>query len=1054
MSGQSANDEERRRKQEMSMFAAYATGGGGDDTNGGGGDKGGAFDGSSLRFDKPPAVAAANKSKEPQRSANDNSFLAAARAGAAGTFQDSGSFAFQSPTATTSATTTASNDTHRSSSRVSVAERSNLSAALAALTKDDPSANSATTSKSSSAIKLPAVGGTAPTHFRSSGGGGTDANHNNSAAEEAAALEDKIPMFAEEVVMPRPLFFGAIVPPRVLQAAREMVQTAVQEQKALAGSNGGAAGAVLPDKPPRLHELPPAVRNIVGALRTYGFGLDELLSKPPPVDRRFSNHSSTSSSKRASFEEPEDWWRGSGHVTTYQPVWGSDVRAARVQKYLAHHAAVKKPSIVSRVSTAPPRMVGESSDEEEDDDDYGDDDDSFVAAPPVAAIPEHDIVFVDKGGGGGEKPPVVNANDQFSSWIRQDSDSLPGNASAESVSSMRSGDSLVGGAVEESAPAELSEQEKFSQWALGSTGDLNGTTIVAESPVFHTGNGSDTFQFSSPFNPSTFQRMRTSSNVDSDDGSIFDDEQKKQVGVNESLSKAVALLAEDDGPAQANVDPAAEQSQILLSQVPQDGKRKRPLTNYELTSGCVPLFGVDDSPLPQEADLGILETKEEVQRATEQKRSQEIIEKFVPRNVFGPIVCPNPATNPDDYHSWNSRTTSSSNPMNMGRVTSASSVASDPVGLRRQHFNTAGSDPMGVGMGRVNSNKSPQKPPKIPRQGRDVSGLPSNPPLQGSRQRFGWWSQSPKTPENEKQQSLAKDGIPEELEAENDAISSTQDLQFPPSHHSASAVQFVTPLEPNPEELREDNLPLSRMHAATSMVQSLPYLSDRPPSFRYLQIDTQAIAFPPIKTEIEPLFCSLALYNVETVSSGMSTTGAKNSAPIPDLQRCGRVTEALYFDHVVDPEVEGRCEGALWPYAKSNPTARDMSSDRQPRESERLRGTRCGVFPIPSNLNVSNLYAVLIVQKVVSENADLDPYLKPGKPISDLEKLKSNAAKNSARHGSFVVPFAFGVAPLLQVFGTDNPVTASSRAVQIPLFHFSDGERQIIDHIMVMLFPR
>lgn len=123
-------------------------------------------------------------------------------------------------------------------------------------------------------------------------------------------------------------------------------------------------------------------------------------------------------------------------------------------------------------------------------------------------------------------------------------------------------------------------------------------------------------------------------------------------------------------------------------------------------------------------------------------------------------------------------------------------------------------------------------------------------------------------------------------------------------------------------------------------------------------------------------------------------------------------------------------------------------------ETERLQGTRCGVFPIPSNLNVANLYAVLIVHKVVSDEADLDPYLKPGKPINDLERLRNSAAKNSSRRGDFVLPFAFGVAPLLQVFGTDNPTVASSRAVQIPLFHFSEGERQIIDHIMVMLFPR
>ena len=49
------------------------------------------------------------------------------------------------------------------------------------------------------------------------------------------------------------------------------------------------------------------------------------------------------------------------------------------------------------------------------------------------------------------------------------------------------------------------------------------------------------------------------------------------------------------------------------------------------------------------------------------------------------------------------------------------------------------------------------------------------------------------------------------------------------------------------------------------MVQTLPLLSDRPPSHRYLQIDTQAVAFPPVEEEVEPYFCSVAIYNVETV---------------------------------------------------------------------------------------------------------------------------------------------------------------------------------------------
>jgi hypothetical protein len=109
-------------------------------------------------------------------------------------------------------------------------------------------------------------------------------------------------------------------------------------------------------------------------------------------------------------------------------------------------------------------------------------------------------------------------------------------------------------------------------------------------------------------------------------------------------------------------------------------------------------------------------------------------------------------------------------------------------------------------------------------------------------------------------------------------------------------------------------------------------------------------------------------------------------------------------------------------------------------------------------MNVTNLYAVLVVRKVISEEADLNPYVKSstgGKTTTaDLEKLRLKAEKNSSQHGCFLMPFAFGVAPLLQVFGTDNPTVPSSRAVQIPLFRFTDKESQIIDHIMVMLFPK
>jgi hypothetical protein len=153
----------------------------------------------------------------------------------------------------------------------------------------------------------------------------------------------------------------------------------------------------------------------------------------------------------------------------------------------------------------------------------------------------------------------------------------------------------------------------------------------------------------------------------------------------------------------------------------------------------------------------------------------------------------------------------------------------------------------------------------------------------------------------------------------------------------------------------------------------------------------------------------------------------------------------LNFDVVSDASIEKRCGGSLWPY----------NSKGENQEQQQLQGTRCGVFPLPSNLSIHNLYAILIVHKVISDGDDFEVYLKKKENI-DIGLLRGKAEKASKRHGPFIMPFAFGVAPLLQVFGADVPVVPSSRAVQIPLFRFAagHGERQIIDHIMVMLYPR
>ena len=194
----------------------------------------------------------------------------------------------------------------------------------------------------------------------------------------------------------------------------------------------------------------------------------------------------------------------------------------------------------------------------------------------------------------------------------------------------------------------LSDQELFTQWvqqspanvggnAGGPMGTVNFTDSVRETPATNV------------FANTNFLGDMLS---DSDDDSVVGSEMKKKVGINEHLHAALASLeqqdANDGGGAANGAEDAAELQYVPLTK---DGGR--PLSNQELMDGHAPLFGVDDPPLPSEADLGNHETRDEQQRSKEQRRIQTIIEKLCPQNVFGPLACPNPASSPDDNLSWN-----------------------------------------------------------------------------------------------------------------------------------------------------------------------------------------------------------------------------------------------------------------------------------------------------------------------------------------------------------------------------------------------------------------
>ena len=102
-------------------------------------------------------------------------------------------------------------------------------------------------------------------------------------------------MYNEKVLLPRPLFFGPVLPPRVIAEARQAVADAMTELN------------LDLSKRPRLSQLPPHVRNVVGAIEAFGYGIPIF-----PSDVK-----------------DNDSFRGNEYVSTFQPVWGDVARSER-----------------------------------------------------------------------------------------------------------------------------------------------------------------------------------------------------------------------------------------------------------------------------------------------------------------------------------------------------------------------------------------------------------------------------------------------------------------------------------------------------------------------------------------------------------------------------------------------------------------------------------------------------------------------------------------------------------------------------------------------------
>jgi hypothetical protein len=1075
------------------------------------------------------------------------------------------------------------------------------------------------------------------------------------------------PMYSELVCLPRPLFFGSSLPPRVVEEAKRALDAGG------AGDSAAQPSELKEDEADRIPiVLKPEYRNLESAMQT--FGREDL------IDVVCRSESSNSSRKHASkMPSISSHARRSGYVTTYQPVWGDVARKEREEKRKAAQEAIaaesflcgetvdevidlrseqtriaaggqsstkaiakpisgkalassskaaalraKKAESVQSIAKSntnhpkepsPPHSIVEKKS-----------DASQTAAMPSAVeavTPSNssvaspaDNLFPQWARGDGEAATAVDESKQSSSQKQMATDGGSGSPMGHPADNdflkwargeegpKDAGTFIAPKSMEkqrtppiakESIPSSPliddalpSDQRQFLQWARGNASidestDLGTGTFVGA--VSSSKNAKKTPSASKDFVPAlatdTFRPMtRTDVGLQQSD-SFEGSELKKQVGMNDNLSAALASLGggDENGNGRTESMAAAEAGAAALLAADSlilTTKAGRLKTNLELTGGREPLYGCDDMPLPIEADLGVFETKEDQVKAAERRRSQEIIREAPIPNIFGPLTCPSPCSGPDDNQSWNSRsatrkTKNSGIPLTTGfdgpaiggasvNIASPSSVST--AGHRRSRTTSFGvkakshrktmsdasqssvkSAPIkgtGTSSGSVASTKKKNLPPPPPPITTDATFLRNQrgayPGAGGSRtssteapsisstrsqskrrsreangkntsMRVGWWTgTSTKGDEKGSQGNInGKDGVLTGGDCVQVAAPPGDDpssLQFTspdsdsfPSHH------VETGLSPSPMTLWKQNRSFAELHPATSTSKALPFLSDRPPSTRNLQIDAKTVEFSSVG-EIEPFFCTMAVWHVETASSTVapgsidarapsssSSVASSQAYPVPYFRRSGRITESLYFDVVSEPEVADKCAPSLWPRVGGDyddgvgSSSNSPNSTASPRnvvvirassnnkvfkdgipvtvpESERLCGTRCGVFPLPSNFSISNLYAVLIVHKALAEESELDAYLKmetePKQPNLDLNKLRGKAERSSERLGRFVMPFAFGVAPLLQVIGADVPTIPSSRAVQIPLFKLDPGrgEKPIIDHIMVMLHPR
>ena len=532
-------------------------------------------------------------------------------------------------------------------------------------------------------------------------------------------------------------------------------------------------------------------------------------------------------------------------------------------------------------------------------------------------------------------------------------------------------------------------------------------------------------------------------------GSFEGNELKKEVGLNDNLTKALESLSAFDSMPSTNMSlsamEAGEAAAAAIESLKASANDGRPLSNYEITQGKVPLYACDDEPLPSLSDLGKFETREDQHRFNKKCESQEIIASQTVPNIFGSLICPSPALGPQDSQSWLIRNDDDDELIHNSANESEFLPFFHQSGSRRQSLSL---DTRTMQLSKkTGSIPSPLPPPPIkmlqPRH--QTLPLPTRydnestssslkmekddfPNRDTPAVRNGWWNFSTAKMKTSKRRK-------NKLNRHSNADSFLQR----PWRESKRPDDYSSIICPQSESLIELNRSLSELNPAVESIKHLPLLSDRCPSTRFVQIDTQVVGFPSIG-EIEPLFCSMSLWHVQ---SNDDKDFGQNS---DTYCKCGKITESLKFDMVNEAEIEDIYKAPL--YSPSQSEENHLSD---------LRTTSCGIFPIPAIYEISQIHAVLIVHKVLGDETDLDVYWNlDSTSSSDQRHLEASRVRERAskRPWHFLTPFAFGVVPLVQIINSDAPTSPTSRACQIPLFKYKAGEdpNQVIDHILAMSY--